>query len=105
MRYITFENGLFIRKVWKNVPLSEQDILIWYKTWLNFLKPLHWFSVNTVEPRCNEVPRDWQNVFAITRFRYIEVLFHIFYYYWGKENRSLYRGLRYIEVRYVEVPL
>ena len=22
----------------------------------------------------------------------------IFYYYWGKENRSLYRGLRYIEV-------
>jgi len=33
----------------------------------------------------NEVPRDWQNVFAITRFCYIEVLFHIFYYYWGKE--------------------
>ena len=46
MRYLTFENGLFIRKVWKNVPLSEQDILIWYKTWLNFLKPLHLFSVN-----------------------------------------------------------
>ena len=22
-----------------------------------------------------------------------------FYYYWGKEIRSLYRGLRYIEVR------
>ena len=32
------------------------------------------------------------------RFRYIEVFFRIFYYYWGKENRSLYRGLRYIEV-------
>ena len=31
--------------------------------------------------------------------RYIEVLFYIFYYYWGKENRSLYRGLCYIEVR------
>ena len=60
--------------------------------------------VCTVEPRYNEVPRDWQNVFAITRFRYT-VLFHIFYYYWGKENRSLYRGLRYIEVRYIEVPL
>ena len=28
----------------------------------------------------------------------MDVLFHIFYYYWGKENRSLYRGLRYIEV-------
>jgi len=31
--------------------------------------------------------------------------FHIFYHYWGKENRSLYRGFRYIEVRYIEVPL
>ena len=38
-----------------------------------------------------EVPRNWQNLFAITRFRYIEVIFHIFYYYWSKENRSLYR--------------
>ena len=27
------------------------------------------------------------------------------YYYWGKENCSLYRGLRYMEVRYIEVPL
>ena len=43
-------------------------------------------------------PGDWQNMFA--RFRYIEVLFHIFYYYWSKEN------VRYIwEVRYIEVPL
>ena len=57
----------------------------------------------TVEPRYNEGPRDWQNLFAITRFCYIEVLFHIFYYYRGKENRSLYRGLRYLEVRYIEV--
>ena len=30
---------------------------------------------------------------------------HIFYYYWSKENRSFYRGLRFIEVRYIEVPL
>ena len=36
---------------------------------------------------------------------YIKVLFYIFYYYWGKEIRSLYRGLRYIEVRSIEVPL
>ena len=38
--------------------------------------------------------------------RYIEVLFrtlYTFYYYWGKENYSLYRGLRYIEVRCIEV--
>ena len=32
-------------------------------------------------------------------------LFHISYYDWGQENRSLYRGLRYIEVRQIEVPL
>ena len=50
----------------------------------------------TVEPRFNEGPRDWQNMFAITRFRYIDVLFYIFFYYWGKENLSLYQGLRYV---------
>lgn len=31
-----------------------------------------------------EGPRDLQNLFAITRFRYVEVLFHIFYYCWVK---------------------
>ena len=35
------------------------------------------------------MPRDWQNLFAITRFRYVKVLFHIF----------LNKILRYIEVR------
>ena len=50
-----------------------------------------------MEPRYNEGPKDWQNLFAITRS------LHIFYYYWGKEKRSLYRGFRYIEVRYTEV--
>ena len=43
---------------------------------------------STVEPRfINKGPRDWQNLFAITRFCLIKVLFHIFYCYWGKENR------------------
>ena len=41
----------------------------------------------------------------ITRFRYIEVRLHICYYYWGEEDRSLYRGLCYIDVRYIEVLL
>ena len=41
----------------------------------------------------------------ITRFRYIEVRLHIRYYYWGEEDRSLYRGLRRIKVRYIEVLL
>ena len=63
------------------------------------------WSFHSVEPRYKEVPRDWQNLFAITRFRYMEVLFHIFYCYWGKENRLLNRGLRYIEFRYIEVSL
>ena len=35
----------------------------------------------TVEPRYNTGPKDWQNVFAVARFRYIKVLLHIFYYY------------------------
>ena len=40
----------------------------------------------TVEPRFKEGTRDLQNVFAIQRFRYIQVLFQIFYYYWrGKK--------------------
>ena len=29
----------------------------------------------------------------------------MYYYYWSKENHSLYRGLHYIEVHYNEVPL
>ena len=28
----------------------------------------------------------------------MEVLFHLFRYHWGTENRSSYGGLRYIEV-------
>ena len=62
-------------------------------------------STSSVEPRYNEGTTGLQNLFAITRFRYMEVLFHIFYYYWGEENRSLNWGLRYIEVRYIEVLL
>ena len=65
------------------------------------------WSPYTVETRYDEGLRDWQNLFAITRFLFIEVLFRTFlYYYRGNENCSLYRGLGYIEVRYgIEVPL
>ena len=68
-----------------------------------------------MEPRYNEVPRDRQNLFVITkpryneqfynRFCYIEELFHLFYYYGGKVNRSLYQSPRYIEVHYTKVLL
>ena len=37
--------------------------------------------LNKVEPQYNKVPRDRQNLFAITKFHYIKVLFHMFYYY------------------------
>ena len=56
--------------------------------------------LGAVEPRYNEGPSDWQNLLVISRF-----VFHIFYPCWVKENRSLYRGLRYIKFRYIEVPL
>ena len=40
-----------------------------------------------VEPPYIKGSRDWQNLFAIPRFLYIEVLLHAFYYHWGQENR------------------
>ena len=51
----------------------------------------------------NERPtsRDWQNFFAEGRFRYIEVLFHLFYYilrqrkFFLLPSSSLYRGSLY----------
>ena len=46
-----------------------------------------------VEPQYNKGPRDGQNLVAITRFRYIEDDFHIFYYYSGVK-----KIVRYIDV-------
>lgn len=64
---------------------------------------------STVEPRYNdyEVPRDWQNLFSITRFCYIKVLSHIMYFPITvcKQNPSLYWGLCHIEVCCIKVPL
>ena len=50
------------------------------------------------KPRYSEkiLPVLW--LLVISRFHCTEVLFHIFYYYRGEGNRSLYRSLRYIEV-------
>ena len=44
-------------------------------------------------------------MFAITWSRYIDGFSHIFHYYWGGEYSSSYRGLRYLEVRYIKVLL
>jgi len=32
-------------------------------------------KLNTVEPRYNEAPRDWQNVFIVMEVRYIVLFF------------------------------
>ena len=48
---------------------------------------------STIQWNFGKGHKDWQNLFSITRLRYIEALFHIFYHNLGKENGSLYRGL------------
>ena len=52
----------------------------WKSTISNNQNKAKWSSVLpcTVEPWFNEGPRYHQNLFAITRFHYINVLFHIF---------------------------
>ena len=62
----------------------------------------------TVEPPYNEGPRDWQNAFAITRFRYIKLgFFSIYFTITGAENIVRYTEdfVNNIEIRYIEVPL
>ena len=59
-----------------------------------------------MKPRYNEGPRDYQNLFAIPRFRYIDVLLLLL----GKLKNSAFKFVTYTEnffteVRYVEVPL
>ena len=44
--------------------------------------------------------RDKENRSLYRGLRYIEVRYIEVPLYWGEEYRSLYRGLRYIEVRY-----
>lgn len=51
-----------------------------------------------VQPRYNEGPRDWQNMFALTKFRCVEVFSHTLYYNWARKivcytwNFVTYRG-------------
>ena len=65
----------------------------------------NWLNWSTVEPRYNEGPRDWQIVSTIRRFLFIKVVFHILYYFWGKEYHLLYWGFCCIEVLEIKVPL
>ena len=48
-------------------------------------------SDSTVEPRFNELPRDWGNMFVISRVRYISIQYNEFV---EKQPKcSLYRGI------------
>ena len=69
---------------------------------------MHGFHIqhlSTEEPWYHRGLTDSQNVFSITRFCYIKVLFNIFCYNWVKGYHSLYQGFNSIEVRYINIPL
>ena len=53
----------------------------------------------------NKGPRDWQNLFAVTRFRYIEVFFFIYFTIIGVKKTVRYTEDFVIEVRYIDAPL
>ena len=58
-------------------------------------------AVGEVQRNFNDITKGQatgKNLFTITRFCYIELLFHVFCGYWSKENRSLYQGPCYMEV-------
>ena len=43
-----------------------------------------------MEPRYHEKPKDWQNAFAMTRFRYMEVLLFIYFTITGVKKMFRY---------------
>lgn len=44
---------------------------------------------STVKFRLNEALREYENIFAIIKFRYIGIIFHLYRFFWGKKNISL----------------
>ena len=75
--------------------------------WTEFSTSLYYMNkTNVVEPLFNKGPWDWPNMIRKMRFCYIKVLFHMFYYNWGRKYyHSLYRGLCNLQVGYIEVTL
>ena len=61
-------------KYWKGTKTAKTKNLKGVKSEVTQL-----ILLTTVDPRYNEGPRDWQNMFPIKRFRYIEVLFNLQY--------------------------
>ena len=54
--------------------LISKFAAIWQKIFSCNAKTVQFELLYTVEPRFNEMPRDWQNWFVISRVRYIENL-------------------------------
>ena len=67
-------NTIIESSVWKLIQWFQDTS----KDHLLIATSLYEFSIGTVKPRYNKVLRDWQNLFAIMRVRYIKVLFHIY---------------------------
>ena len=80
-------SGMLILRTSKQITKAQTNHCCYLP--LTFFTRPDWLFPCTVEPQYNEGWRDQQNLFTLTRFRYIKVLFHKFYYYWGKENCSL----------------
>ena len=76
---------------------ESMDEIIKSKATEQYFSVVLFIFICTLEPRFNEMPRDWGNLFVISRFCSI----HFTVTLAGLENNygSLYRGLRYIEVR------
>ena len=61
-------------------------------------KMITWYHLSTLEPRYNEGPRDWQNMFAITKFSLYRGSFPYILLLLGRgilfaiSRSSLYRG-------------
>ena len=96
-------NDLKLRSQRRLIPLSNRSPAVLriplYNIHINFRHSI-------VEPLYIERPRDLQNMLVITRFRYIEVLFHIFHYYWGGQYCSFIpRTSLYIGSLHIKIPL
>ena len=79
------------------------SLLLWSRNFATMVtwrhtSPLykHWYRLITVEPRLRSLKRG----LVISRFSV-----HTLYCNWGWKYRSLYRGLRSKEFRYIQVPL
>ena len=83
-KFVRFREVLSDRSDRESGPPQMEDQ--WFRSFSGWTEPIHWVLD--------------RNFGGMDRARYIEVLFHIFL---GKENRLLYRGLRYIEVDYIVV--